>query len=109
MISFIYAGILTHGRHKCVTTCLLANFWQDILTLTMKQCYSTLETMGIQLHRTSMDKHTNDNGYRLVEICKNNNLTILNGRFGQDKGIGRMTFRNSSWTMQFPPSKACPS
>ena len=57
---------------------------------------STLETMGIQLHRSSMDKHTNNNGYRLVEICKNNNLTILNGRFGRDKGIGRMTFRNTS-------------
>ena len=53
-------------------------------------------TMGIQLHRTSMDKHTKNNGYRLVEICKNNNLTILNGRFGQDKGIGCMTFRNTS-------------
>ena len=75
---------------------LARHFDFDDETMLFYNQKSTLETMGIQLHRTSMDKHTNNNGYRLVEICKNNNLTILNGRFGRDKGIGRMTFRNTS-------------
>ena len=29
-------------------------------------------------------------------MCKNNNLTILNGRYGHDKQIGAMTFRDTS-------------
>ena len=57
---------------------------------------ASLESMGIQLGRKSKDKMINNNGYRLIEICKNNNLTILNGRYGKDKDIGNMTFRNTS-------------
>ena len=72
---------------------LARHFDFDDETMLFYNQKSTLENMGIQLDRTSMDKHTNHNGYRLVEMCKNNNL---NGRFGQDKGIGRMTFRNTS-------------
>lgn len=43
-----------------------------------------------------MDKKKNNSGFRLIEICKNNNLSILNGRFGHDKNKGAMTFRNVS-------------
>lgn len=31
-----------------------------------------------------------------MEICKNNNLFIANGRIGKDKNIGNLTFRNTS-------------
>ena len=57
---------------------------------------STLESIGIQLNRKSQDNHTNNNDYRLVDICKNDNLTILNGRYGKDKNIGNTTFRGNS-------------
>ena len=43
-----------------------------------------------------MDKKKNNNGFKLIDICKNNNLTILNGRFGKDKNIGNATFRGIS-------------
>ena len=65
---------------------LARHFDFDDETMLFYNQKSTLETMGIQLHRTSVDKHANNNGCRLVEICKNNNLTILNDRFGRDKG-----------------------
>ena len=57
---------------------------------------SALEQLGIQVHRNSMDKKKNNNGFKLLEICKNDNLFILNGRFGTDKNTGSYTFRESS-------------
>ena len=57
---------------------------------------SGLEKLNIQLHRKSQDKKKNNNGYKLIEACKNNNLTILNGRFGQDKNVGKFVFRDIS-------------
>ena len=32
----------------------------------------------------------------MLDTCKNNNLFIVNGRFGKDKGIGATTFRDKS-------------
>ena len=55
-----------------------------------------LERYGVQVTRTTQDKKKNNSGFRLVDICKNHNLTILNGRYGQDKNLGSMTFRNVS-------------
>ena len=57
---------------------------------------SALENIGIQIDRVSSDKKKNNTGYRLLDICKNNNLTILNGRFGQDQNVGKPTFRGIS-------------
>ena len=55
-----------------------------------------LERLGIQVHRKSMDTKRNNHGYKLIEICKNNNLFILNGRFGKDQNICSYTFKKSS-------------
>ena len=55
-----------------------------------------LHTLNINKNRISRDKHTNNNGYKLIEICINNNLFILNGRFGKDKTEGKLTFRDQS-------------
>ena len=55
-----------------------------------------METFGITIDRKSQDKKTNSQGYKLAELCKNNNLAVLNGRTGKDSGIGKMTFRNMS-------------
>ena len=57
---------------------------------------SFLLTNNILVDRASQDNKINNVGYRLVDICKNNNLYILNGRYGQDKGIGKYTFRDQS-------------
>ena len=54
-----------------------------------------MEKYNLQINRVSKDNKINNSGQRLIDICKKH-LFILNGRFGQDKHIGAMTFRNTS-------------
>lgn len=70
------------------------DFDQETIEFYNQKC--ALENLGINLQRKNLDKKKNNLGYRLIDICKNHNLTILNGRFGQDKIRGEMTFRNTS-------------
>ena len=50
----------------------------------------------IELPRYSEDKgHVNNNGLLLLDLCKQSSLRILNGRFGNDKGVGHYTFVGS--------------
>ena len=51
---------------------------------------------NISIDRVSKDTKTNNTDYKIVDICKNNNLLILNGRYGQDAGQGNFTFRDQS-------------
>ena len=46
-----------------------------------------LEELGIPICRKSLDSQSNTFGHRLIELCKNNNLVILNGRVGEDQNI----------------------
>ena len=55
-----------------------------------------LERLKIPLSRTSNDIKTNNIGYWLVNICKNNNLFIVNGRVGKNRDIVSKTFRDQS-------------
>lgn len=55
-----------------------------------------LDRLSIPLQRASKDTKINNLGYWLIDICKNNNLFITNGRFGKDNGIGSATFRDKS-------------
>ena len=57
---------------------------------------TVLENKNIPLDRVSRDNKTNTTDYWLIDTCKNNNLFIVNGRFGKDKGIGATTFRDKS-------------
>ena len=57
----------------------------------MHSAKEDLETMGIDLLRHNKDTHTNNNGKKLIELCQIFNFTILNGRFGADKGVGEHT------------------
>ena len=41
--------------------------------------------------RYNKDVHVNNNGKQLIDLCISLNLKILNGRFGDDKGIGKYT------------------
>lgn len=66
---------------------------------TMYQFYNIsnmLTQIDLDKTRVSKDKSSNNEGNFLMEICKSNNLFILNGRCGNDKGIGAFTFRNIS-------------
>ena len=57
---------------------------------------SLLNNCKLSELRTSRDQLVNNEGNLLLDICKSNNLLILNGRCGSDKNIGAMTFRNQS-------------
>ena len=64
-----------------------------------------LESLNIPLERSSRDTKTNNSGYWLTDVCKNNNLFIVNGRVGKYKGVGRKTFRDTS-TIDYTPCTA---
>jgi len=63
------------------------HFYNDILKISHND---------FSLKRTSKDTKQNGIGRKLLDICKNNSLVILNGRFGSDKNIGEFTFKNQS-------------
>ena len=47
-------------------------------------------------HPVSQDKIIKNEGNMLLDMCKSNSMLILNGRCGDDKSNGSMTFRNKS-------------
>ena len=51
---------------------------------------------NIARERTSQDGICNKEGKALLDMCKTNNLLILNGRCGSDKNTGALTFRDRS-------------
>ena len=55
-----------------------------------------LENLSIPLDRCNSDYKTNTHGFRLIDICRNNNIFILNGRLFKDKNRGNFTFRDLS-------------
>ena len=55
-----------------------------------------LDQYNLPKVRTSQDKIINNEGNMLIDTSKLNNLFILNGRYGTDKNVGAMTFRNQS-------------
>ena len=72
----------------------LMNFDQE--TLSFFNQVEELVKLNVNRERISQDKSTNNNGYRLIDICISNNLFLLNGRFGKDSKVGKCTFRNQS-------------
>jgi hypothetical protein len=55
-----------------------------------------LSTLNVPLRRVSMDTKLNDVGNKILDLCKNNEMLIVNGRIGRDKAEGNFTFRNTS-------------
>ena len=51
---------------------------------------------NFQINRCSNDAKKNNHGFKMIYHCKNNNLSILNGPFDEDKNMGAMTFRGLS-------------
>ena len=57
----------------------------------------TIDTLGFELQRNSSHNATNNYGLRLIQMCKNLDLYIANGRLvGYDRYYGRPTCKNSS-------------
>ncbi|CAC5359853.1 unnamed protein product [Mytilus coruscus] len=55
-----------------------------------------LDECGIPVVRQSQDKHKVDNyGKKLLELCRSLELFFVNGRVGNDRGIGLTTCNNS--------------
>jgi hypothetical protein len=70
-----------------------------------KQSQNTDDTISfndIHLHRKSSDKdRCNAYGNKLLNMCKNNNIYIANGRVGNDKNIGKVTSKESNSTVDY--------
>jgi len=47
------------------------------------------------LPRFTQDSHVNTNGRHLIDFCRESGLRILNGRFGNDNGVGKYTFHGA--------------
>jgi hypothetical protein len=69
--------------------------------------YAILENLSVPLERCSLDHKTNVNGLRLIQICRNNNLFLFNGRLFKDKSKGSFTFRNKSVIDYVMATAAC--
>lgn len=57
---------------------------------------SILRDLNLPLTRASQCTKTNGTGTKLLNICKQNNLLILNGRCANDRNIGMFTFKSIS-------------
>ncbi|MES9903304.1 MAG: reverse transcriptase family protein, partial [Sedimenticola sp.] len=57
---------------------------------------SNLLNENIPLTRASKDCTINSIGVKFLDICKSNNIYIVNGRVGKDRNVGEFTFRNIS-------------
>ena len=57
---------------------------------------NTLKSLNIPIHRSNKDAKANNNGKKLIEMCKCHELCIVNGRLGSDKNIGNPTCNDVS-------------
>jgi hypothetical protein len=57
---------------------------------------SCISDLGFDLDRCNRDLKTNNSGHRLVEMCKNFGIHIVNGRCGADRNVGKLTCKNAS-------------
>ena len=48
------------------------------------------------IRRKNMDVKVNNNGSHVIDICKTLGLDIVNGRLGDDNGIGNFTYFNKN-------------
>jgi hypothetical protein len=74
-------------------------FLSDYLNFDSETIYSFneinyLDSLEIPRKRTSQCNKTKKVGRKLLEICNNNNIFILNGRIGNDRSISKFTFRD---------------
>ena len=52
---------------------------------------SKMTKLGIDTDRHNMDKKVDTHGRNLINLCIDSNFKIVNGRFGSDHGVGKLT------------------
>ena len=87
-----------NGRTGVLNDILLleSNDKSDIDNYDYPDILETFNSLNVPVHRTNIDKKTNNNGKQIIEMCKLTELCILNGRFGADKNLGKTTYDNVS-------------
>ncbi|KAK3088799.1 hypothetical protein FSP39_023822 [Pinctada imbricata] len=55
-----------------------------------------IDVQIISYDRCNEDKVLNNYGRKLIDFCKSNNVVILNGRFGEDRMVGKVTCKDVS-------------
>jgi hypothetical protein len=60
----------------------------DFFELSDVNSVNILESLNIHVGRINKDSVKNHNGSRLLDLCKGNDLFIINGRIENDKVIG---------------------
>ena len=68
----------------------------DPSILDYPEIVNTLISLNIPINRSNKDTTVNNNGKKLIELCKCHDLCIVNGRIGSDKHIGNTTFDGTS-------------
>ncbi|KAK3098699.1 hypothetical protein FSP39_022200 [Pinctada imbricata] len=53
-----------------------------------------IDAQIISYDRCNEDKVLNNYGRKLIDFCKSNNVVILNGRFGEDRMVGKVTCKD---------------
>ena len=66
--------------------------------------YATFDKLNLPLYRNVVDQTVNNYGNMLIEMCKSNNLFLLNGRIGSDFGDPKYTCRGCSTVDYFVSS-----
>ena len=59
--------------------------------LSQNSVKQTFQSLGLETKRYNCDEKVDVNGRHLIDLCKDLNLCIVNGRFGQDNGVGQCT------------------
>ena len=63
-------------------------------TGTVQDCID-IDSEGLEAsERTNKDSKINTNGRSLIDVCKTTDMLILNGRSGEDRGVGNFTCNN---------------
>lgn len=77
-----------HNNEGFDTSC---NLFRDV-----SSTKDDLDCLGICIDRHNMDTCTNNNGHRLIDLCRCTDIRLVNGRFGIDRKVGRFTYHYQS-------------
>ena len=75
---------------------LVSHFEYDGSLLIFYNRSTCLPEYDMVINRVNIDSVINNGGNLLLDMCKTSNLFILNGRCGQDRGVGSLTFKDIS-------------
>ena len=74
--------------HVMINECEINDFAEELSSINFSN-----ENSAINKVRVNTDRTVNENGKALINMCKANNVIIVNGRTGYDRNIGEVTFK----------------